>query len=138
MDVTNMNLDTIEERLRTDYELPGDFVFWKWRCFPETGRTIYVEFTGGRCPLVKRGRRAGKPNYLRASDRRVFNVPVQEADQWEREYEEATGSCRHCRGSGQRLSRIDLVKHATEYRECYDCRGSGQSQKRRKEMRGDE
>ena len=42
-----MNLRTIEERLKREHDLPDDFVFWAWKCFPPAaGQTIYGEFKG--------------------------------------------------------------------------------------------
>ncbi len=120
-----MNLRTIEERLRREHDLPDDFVFWAWECFPSGSLTLYVEFRGGQCPRIMRGRRAGRPNYRKVANKRVFNVPVTDADRWEDDYERDTGKCRQCRGSRQELSKINFVTDTTEYRTCSQCKGSG-------------
>ena len=52
-----MNLLTIEDRLAAEHNLPGDFVFFRWKCFPKATETLYVELRGGRCPLLTRGPR---------------------------------------------------------------------------------
>lgn len=120
-----MNLKTIEERLAADHNLPAGFIFFKWECFPQPGPTLYVEFSGGLCPLLTRGKRKGRPNYRKATERQTFVVSVAHSELWESEYEEKTGKCRQCRGKGMELVSINFVKGITSHRECSRCRGTG-------------
>lgn len=122
-----MKLSIIEQRLKRDNQLPEDFHFWKWKSFPEGGETIYVEFTGGRCPITKSGERKGRPNYGAAFDKRTFHVTVQIAEQWEREYESETANCKCCDGSGETVSKINFVDGNTQYKPCRRCGGSGKA-----------
>lgn len=119
-----MNLRIIEDRLRQEYSLPDGFEFWKWKCFPESGgETIYVEFTGGVVPPFKSGPRKGKPNYRNATGNRVFNVTVEQARQWESDYERETGRCRVCRGSGEELKKLNCITGEKVMRVCRRCNG---------------
>ena len=122
-----MNISTIEERLRAEHDLPSDFYFWQWECFPKPPaiKCLYVQFTGSRCPLVTRGKRKGKPNYRKGTDKQIFVVSTSEAETWESEYEQNTGNCRQCRGDGKEVKSIDCVNNVTTYRPCSTCRGSG-------------
>ena len=123
-----MHLRTIEERLTRDHDLPGDFVFFRWECFPKSEPTLYVEFQGARCPLLTRGKRKGRPNYRKATEKQTFIVTVAEADRWESEYEETTGNCRECRGDRRVVARIDFVNGTKDYRACVSCKGTGKGQ----------
>ncbi len=121
-----MTLDTIEERLRREFNLPDDFHFYKWECFPNTGDTIYVAFTGGgRCPLLSRGKRKGEPNHRKATECQTFNVTITQSDQWEDDYESETGKCRECRGEGKTVWSVGVG--GTKYRTCTACGGSGKA-----------
>lgn len=122
-----MNVSIIERRLKHDHKLPDDFHFCRWECFPKSQATIYVELSGGQCPLKTRGPRKGKPNYSKATNRRTFVVTVEQAAQWEQEYADETGNCIVCMGSGQEIAKIDFVNKVTEYRDCRKCGGSGKA-----------
>lgn len=119
-----MNLNIIESRLIRDNCLPDDFRFHRWECFPHGAPTIYVEVEGGRCPLVKTGKRKGKPNWRNLSECRTFFVSVSDAESWEAEYEQETGNCRRCRGDGREVAKFG-VNCETEYRPCGKCSGTG-------------
>ena len=123
-----MILQTIEDRLRYEHQLPDDFAFWSWKCFPPTGDTMYVEFIGGCCPRLSKGKRKGRPNHAKATDRQTFNVSMEQAERWERDYEEDTGNCRECRGEGRVVWRISFKGDGkTDYRTCHVCDGSGKA-----------
>jgi hypothetical protein len=114
-----------EERLRRDHNLPSDFVFYSWACMPkDSERVIYYEFKGGCYPLVKTGKRAGKPNYRNGTGKRTFQITIPESEQWEADWVKETGKCVECHGEGKTMSRFG-VNIPTEYRECHCCKGSG-------------
>jgi hypothetical protein len=118
-----MRLEIIEARIRRENLLPDDFVFWHWECLPHGEPTIYIKIAGGRCPLVTRGKRKGKPNYRKATDKRNFFVGVERIEVWEMEYEAETGNCRSCLGSGNVVAEIDCVAGTASYRKCSRCIG---------------
>jgi hypothetical protein len=116
------NVRIMEQRLRRDYGLPDDFVFYRWECFPKSAeRVLYYELEGARCPLVRTGKRKGKPNFTKKSDVREFQVTPSEDSDWTREWESETGKCENCLGEGREVSRIS-VADGTEYRQCSSCK----------------
>lgn len=121
-----MNIRIVERRLRADHNLPDSFKFFKWKCMPDGGDTIYVEFKGGVCDTTyKSGPRKGHINYSKATDVRSFYVTMVDGDRYGREYEAETGNCRNCVGGGKTVASVDCVAGITTYRECRTCRGTG-------------
>lgn len=118
-----MNLEIVERRLRQDHGLPADFVFFRWEMMPRYGDPIYCELEGGVCGLVARGPRKGRPNYQKATDKRMFAVTVQQAEAWQQDWVRETGGCPNCTGKGRTVRRVS--KAGTEWQECTECRGSG-------------
>lgn len=122
-----MNVDILEARLRKENNLPESFAFFRWECFPQDGgECMYVTLTGAECPLLKTGKRKGKPNYSKGINKRSFNVSVDKAEQWDADYERETGNCRRCLGTCKTVSRVS-VADGVEYRTCETCQGTGKA-----------
>ena len=120
-----MRIDFIEARLRQEHDLPDDFVFWHWECFPHRRPTTHIIMRGGRCPLIKTGKRKGQPNYREAMSKLSFTVTAAQEKRWSIEYEELLGNCYECSGRGQIVQHINFVSGQTDYRPCYRCNGTG-------------
>ena len=111
-----MQLWIIEDRLREENQLPPAFAFWKWECFPKRHETIYVEFNGGECPLITRGKRKGKPNYRKSTNEKTFIVTVEQGKKWEADYEHRTGRCCACLGEAKVLKSLNCITGEKTYR----------------------
>lgn len=124
-----MKLSVIERRLRAGHSLPQSFLFYKWECFPDGRNTIYVQFTGAVVEHVyKSGPRKGKPNFNKATQQQEFHVTVEQGLNWEQEYEQETGNCVQCEGTGQTIKSVG--KDGATNRPCSRCAGSGQKPSR--------
>ena len=71
----------LDNHFRKKHDLPEDFRFFRWQCMPLDGPTIYFELEGGIVKSVyKSGKRKGRPNYSKATDRQTFRMTVEEYD----------------------------------------------------------
>lgn len=122
--MAGMNLEIVEQRLRREHGLPSDFHFFRYEMMPKYGPPIYCELEGGVCGMVTRGPRKGKPNYSKATGKRLFAVTIQQAAQWEQEWVQETGGCPHCVAKGRTFKQWSKA-HGTEWQECHQCHGSG-------------
>lgn len=123
-----MNLKVIEARLRREYELPDDFKFYAWKCYPPGSDTIYVEFKGAICTEVyKSGPRKGRTNYQKSTGEREFHVPVDRAAKWEAEWQAETGNCLNCTGTGNEWAGWSSTEGNKE-RPCRKCGATGKVQ----------
>lgn len=114
----------IEDRLRADNQLPSDFCFFRWKWLKSGTEYGVLQLDGGRCPLMQRGPRRGKPNFRKAFERRSFYVTAAQIAKYDSDFERETSMCSECRGSGQKASRVS-VEDGTEYTVCRKCRGTG-------------
>ena len=122
-----MNLDIADRALRQRHNLPNEFQFFRYECFPKCGNTIYVEIEGGFPTLYKRGEKTGTPNWKKMprDTCRTFVITIHEYETAiEPEYVAATGNCPKCCGKGTELlswSRTD----GTKLQPCRKCNGTG-------------
>jgi hypothetical protein len=73
--------ENLDNHFRQKYDLPDEFKFFRWECLPLNGPTIYFEVEGGIVTSVyKSGKRKGRPNYIKATNRKTFRMTVEEYD----------------------------------------------------------
>jgi len=118
-----------EEHARDKYGLPPEWTAAQWECFPGTPGepTLYVQLIGAVYEPVTRGPRKGKPNWDKPIGKKTTAIlPVAEHDAWVRAWEQRTGKCSKCVGTGQTIARVS-VQDGTEYRTCRTCGGTGRA-----------
>ena len=73
--------ENLDNHFRQKHDLPDSFKFFRWQCLPLDGPTIYFELEGGIVESVyKSGKRRGRPNYSKATNRQTFRMTVEEYD----------------------------------------------------------
>jgi hypothetical protein len=104
------------------------FVFFRWEVLPHRGEAFYFELTG--CfppPVVKCGPNAGHPNWKRRdrSTEKVIRFSLSDHAAWICSWEQATGKCSECVGTGSVFASWSRDTGTCE-RPCKRCRGTGQ------------
>ena len=116
----------LEEHAREKAGMSENWRVYRFECFPKNGEKIlYFELTGAVVPFYTRGEKKGKPNWSREdiTTKHVVVLPVDEHDEWTRKWEQKTGKCANCQGSGKELEGCGI--HGTTYRCCRKCHGEG-------------
>lgn len=86
-------------------------------------RTICI--SGAVAPLITRGDHKGQPNWRkldRSTDRKAY-FTVAEHRTWVQTWEQNTGKCSQCEGSGS--ERLPTGRQGVVIQTCGRCRGSG-------------
>lgn len=123
-----MNGTLLEEHAREKVGMPPEWKAFRYECFPHGAQvpTQYIEIKGAIAPLKTRGPHTGRPNWrqLDVTTLRTVIILNTEHDRWVLQWEEVTGKCSECTGTGQRISRVSIAD-GTEYVPCAKCKGSG-------------
>ena len=80
-----------------------------------------------------RGPRKGRPKWPRLAELQRVVITMDEVRQARIRWENETGLCSHCGGSGQQVKSTGIS--GTTYRECISCDGTGRALHRRVWMR---
>ena len=115
----------IEAHLRTDRNLPQDFVFTRYEWL-DGAKPAIMRIEGGCCPLLKTGPHKGTPNWRRLTDGQTFHLTAAQLVAIDLAYEAATGNCVSCLGYGQKPWRSSKAD-GTEYKPCRVCVGTGKA-----------
>ena len=95
-----------------------------WRVFRWHNEWAVFTLTGKRARLFLRGPRKGKPDWKTPGESRNVHITHAEHDEWCKRWQERTGGCIRCEGSGQTFKRWDR-ETGVETRACQVCQGSG-------------
>lgn len=113
-------------------ELLGMPQEWRWYRIQAIGYTQedpaikLIRVTGAIAPMKKRGKYKGLPNWKmcdRSTDKTAYFTPT-EHDRWVREWENKTGKCADCTGSGKRHVGWSKAEGA-KYMPCKKCGETG-------------
>ena len=88
----------------------------------------------GSVPIgtYSRGPRKGRPKWPRLAQLQRVVITMDEVRQARIRWENETGLCSHCGGSGQQVKSTGIS--GTTYRECISCDGTGRALHRRAEV----
>lgn len=119
--------DLLTLHAREKLQMPDPWRAYLWECLPKGAREVQVyHIRGAIAPLHERGTSAGQPNWRRTqpgTTRDVYITP-NEHDAWVDAWEQRTGHCRQCLGTGQELVAWH-IHTGTRYRACLRCEGTG-------------
>lgn len=103
--------------------LPHD---WLPRIYSALDRGLGFELRGS-VPIgtYSRGPRKGRPKWPRLAELQRVVVTADEVRQARIQWENETGMCSHCGGSGQQVQSIGIS--GTTYRQCIACDGTGKA-----------
>lgn len=103
--------------------LPHD---WLPRIYSALDRGLGFELRGS-VPIgtYSRGPRKGRPKWPRLAELQRVVITADEVRQARIWWENETGLCSHCGGSGQQVKSIGMS--STTYRQCISCDGSGKA-----------
>lgn len=122
--LTDERIDFFNEFVRRVKGVP---VNWQWKSLDGIGASRQdggFLMKGGIPPLIKSGKRAGEPNWSKATDQRSFLVTFRELDEFVARWEIETGRCSKCQGSGEEVCGWSR-DHGAQHRCCSKCSGSG-------------
>ena len=110
--------------------LPND---WQPRTYSALDRCLGYELRGS-VPIgtYSRGPRKGRPKWPRLAELQRVVITMDEVRQARIRWENETGLCSHCGGSGQQVKSTGIS--GTTYRECISCDGTGRALHRRAEV----
>ena len=110
--------------------LPND---WRPQIYSALDRCLGYELRGS-VPIgtYSRGPRKGRPKWPRLAQLQRVVITMDEVRQARIRWENETGLCSHCGGSGQQVKSIGIS--GTTYRECIACDGTGKALHRRVEV----
>jgi hypothetical protein len=125
-----MNFGLLETHAREKISAHPHWKAYAVACFPQKSmQVIYYQITGACCTAIyTRGPRKGTPNWKlrdRSTEREVHITP-HEHQHWLHQWEERTGHCSHCEGTGKTLLSWSS-ETGTTYAACAACTGSGTS-----------
>ncbi len=119
----------LEEHARELANGAPEWGFYRIECLRDNDRElIAAKIVGAVAPPKTRGKYKGQPNWRKmdkTTRRTVYITPVQN-DVWCKLWEEKTGKCRECTGSGETFSGWS-VRDGTRTRVCSRCGGNGLS-----------
>lgn len=95
-----------------------------WRAFRWQSEWAVYTLTGKRVRYFTRGPRKGSPDWKTPGESRSVHITHAEHDEWCRRWQERTGGCIRCEGSGRTFKRWDRAT-GTETNTCNVCGGSG-------------
>lgn len=87
-----------------------------------------IRVAGAVAPPKVSGKNKGEPNWRKrdpATDKTAYFSPA-EHEAWEATWEQKTGKCAECVGTGQKMAGWD-VKTGVRYKPCVKCGASGKS-----------
>lgn len=107
---------------RRVHGLPADWEPQIYACF-DRDLGFYLR---GAVPIgtYSRGPRKGQPKWPPLSQQQRVVITADEVKQARIWWENETGLCSHCGGSGQQVKSIK-INGTTTYRECVNCDGTG-------------
>ncbi len=117
-----MNLYT--EHAREILQMP---VGWSGYQFESIGDGRLIRVVGAVAPLKTRGKYKGFPNWRnldKATEKTAFFTPA-EHEEWLSQWEQKTGNCSECGGTGQLFARWSAA-NGTEHKPCGKCGATGQ------------
>jgi hypothetical protein len=106
---------------------------WQPRTYSALDRCLGYELRGS-VPIgtYSRGPRKGRPKWPRLAELQRVVITMDEVRQARIRWENETGLCSHCGGSGQQVKSTGIS--GTTYRECISCDGTGRALHRRAEV----
>ena len=121
----------VAEYLRERDGLPSDWVYVTMKVLDHVGKNPkdwqFVQYEGAVYPhLITRGPRKGQPNFRKPEPgtQRVCVVDQHAFDAWIPSWEERTGKCSKCDGSGQAWAGWSAAS-GTKFRPCPRCNETG-------------
>ena len=116
---------------RRVHNLPDD---WTPRIYGCLDRSLGF-YLRGAVPIgtYSRGPRKGRPKFPPLGKLERFVITAEEVQRTRIEWENETGLCSHCGGSGQQVASTGI--NGTTYRECVACDGTGRALHLRTEVR---
>lgn len=123
-----MSANLLEEHAKSKEGLPSTWRAFRWECLPHDGthEPIYYALTGAVCEaVIQRGKNKGRAAWAKRDKRtqRTVNISVHEHREWLAAWEQRTGKCSECIGSGKTLASAGI--NGVTYRECHKCHGTG-------------
>ena len=124
-----MKYSDLERLARRRLNLAENWKVYQWECLPKSSmQTTHFQVTGAVCDAVySKGPRKGETNWSKR-DRKTemqFVCSVAEAEAFCLEWEQETGKCHKCEGSGQTFAGWNPTD-GNKYRTCQRCNGSGE------------
>lgn len=119
-------IDLYAEHAKEKAGLPANWRLYKWECFPKGGdETIYIAVTGAVCEHFKTGEHKNERNWkLRdKTTERTVNLVKLDHERWKLEWEQRTGKCERCTGTGEVLESWNHIT-GTKTRTCPKCKGA--------------
>ena len=106
---------------------------WQPRTYSALDRCLGYELRGS-VPIgtYSRGPRKGRPKWPRLAELQRVVITMDEVRQARIRWENETGLCSNCGGSGQQVKSTGIS--GTTYRECISCDGTGRALHRRAEV----
>lgn len=126
-------MDLLEECAREKVGMGEDWMAYKMECLPHHPQpTELVIVIGAVVPLKTTGKHVGKPNWSKMdkSTVRTAYIALKDHADWVAQWEEKTGKCSACKGSGQEFAGCSVERGAWT-RPCSKCGASGIRVKRR-------
>lgn len=100
-----MSIDLYAEHAREKAQLPTNWQIFRWECFPKDATAaIYINLTGAVCEhKYSKGKRKGRTNWSKRdlSTEATVSLFVSEHEAWTKEWEQRTGMCSRCTGTGK-------------------------------------
>jgi hypothetical protein len=121
-----MSLNLIEQQARELAGMGDNWRAYHFEAIGNPGAFVCDKITGAVVPLITRGNRKGRPNW-KAKDKatiRVVYITKEQHEAWLVKWEQTTGKCSACEGSGQRVVSASVVD-GTKYKPCGACKGTG-------------
>jgi hypothetical protein len=123
--------DFLRAFLQAKYEIPDDWTVkaCERRNYGTGGRRGQNEIllvTGAVYPAITRGPRKGQPNFRKPQPgtEQTLCAVLADMDAWQDDWEQSTGKCKTCIGSGQEW-RGWSAEHGDRFATCHRCDGSG-------------
>jgi hypothetical protein len=111
---------------RTKANMPPQWELYQWQMLPRGGDYELAEVTGAVAPLYTKGKRKGQHNWdkMDKTTRRTVYITIAENAAFIEQWQQETGKCANCEGSGKTLQSWHYINGAT-YRDCIECDGTG-------------
>lgn len=117
-------MDLLEIHAREKVGQSPEWHVYLWKVLPENAKEpFYYELTGAVAPAKKRGSGYNWRKIDKATDSTV-HILVSEHAAWAKAWEEKTGQCRNCVGTGKVFAKWSK-EMGTQYTPCLICEGTG-------------